>query len=136
MPFWIYIIFVFMILDVIVIIFVLWEKRKSKTFLSAEREYIRAHWIRIIDTAPTNPLQAVIDADKLLDYALSKKNITGSLGEKLKQAGYFFSDLNGLWFAHKLRNKAAHEFGNLSPIDTKRALKNFKTALNDLGADL
>ena len=101
-----------------------------------ELQYIQSHWIRIIDSFDAHPAQAVMDADKLLDYLLGKHGFVGSLGEKLKKAGPRFSDLDGAWRAHKLRNRAAHELGNLDKRATQEALKQFKKGLNDLGGKL
>lgn len=83
-----------------------------------------------------NPKEAVLDADKLLDYALVRKGFQGSLGEKLKKAKNRFSDINGIWIAHKLRNKIAHELSNIDFREAKNALVSFKKGLKDLGADL
>ena len=109
-----------------------WRKKMG----SKELQYIRSYWIRIIDSFNGCPSQAVIDADKLLDYALGKHGFEGSLGEKLKKAGPRFSDLDSVWRAHKLRNKFAHELSNIDKGAAKAALQNFKKALNDLGAKL
>ena len=76
------------------------------------------------------------DADKILDYALLREGFEGNLGEKLKAAGPRFSDLDGVWRAHKRRNRIAHELGDIDRDEAKRALKSFKKALNDLGAGL
>ena len=84
----------------------------------------------------SHPKQAVLDADKLLDYALKEHGFKGALGEKMKAAGPRFSDLNGVWNAHKLRNRLAHEMMDLKRGEAQSALKNFKRALNDLGAGL
>ena len=71
-----------------------------------------------------------------MDYALKKHGFEGSLGEKLKKAGPRFNDLNAVWSAHKLRNRIAHELSEINKEEAKRALKQFKRALNDLGAKL
>ncbi|EKD64900.1 MAG: hypothetical protein ACD_50C00256G0002 [uncultured bacterium] len=48
-----------------------------------------------------------------------------------------FSDLNGVWFAHKLRNKIAHELDSrVSMGEAKRALAAFKRAFVDLGVKI
>ena len=75
----------------------------------------------------------IIEADKLLDFALKKYGYSGSLGEKLKKAGKLFSDENGVWVAHKMRNKLAHEI-NFQPseFEFRSALESFRRALLDL----
>lgn len=126
--------FLFLVFLLVVYVFFKFKNRKKFSFL--ELNYINSHWIRIIDMFPNNPKSSILDADKLLDYALSRKGFSGSLGEKLKKAGPRFSSLNNVWFAHKMRNKIAHELSDIDISDAKMALGYFKKALNDLGAKL
>lgn len=118
------------------IFFYFWRKFKKKGLRPDQLQYIKAHWIRIIDSFDMHSSQAIMDADKLLDYALKCYGYEGHLGEKLKVAKGHFSDLNGVWNAHKLRNTLAHEFKQLSKDEGRSALRQFKQALNDLGAKL
>lgn len=126
----------FIVFTFVLAFFVYVKTSKRKGFSSQELQYIRSHWIRIIDSFGSNVNSAVLDADKLLDYALSKKGFVGSVGEKMKKAGPRFSNLNGIWGAHKLRNRVAHELSDIDRGEAKRALEQFKKALNDLGAKL
>ena len=79
---------------------------------------------------------AVLNADKIVDQALRESGIVGeTMGERMKSAVKKFSDNNGLWRAHKLRNRIAHETDvNVSYDEARRALVDFKKALKDLGA--
>lgn len=79
----------------------------------------------------------IVEADKILDEALRLLGYKGTLGDKLKKAGPRFSNLNDLWWAHKLRNKAVHEL-NHKPQDAEvdRAVRIYHKALTDLGARL
>lgn len=129
-------ILVFLGLTFLLVVFVFVKNSSRKGFAPKELQYIKSHWIRILDSFHHDPKHAVLDADKILDYALSKKGFEGHLGEKLKKAGSRFSDLNGLWSAHKLRNRIAHEMGDIDASEAKRALSQFKKGLNDLGAGL
>jgi len=113
-----------------------WRKYKKPKLRSDQIQYIKSHWIRVIDSFDMHSNQAVMDADKLLDYSLKCYGYEGTLGEKLKMAKGRFSDLDGVWSAHKLRNTLAHELVELSKDDGRHALKQFKRALNDLGANL
>ncbi len=66
---------------------------------------------------------AVIDADKLLDYAMQKRKIKGeTMGERLKNAKpYYEKELyNRLWAAHKLRNSLVHEMENDASVHDLR----------------
>ena len=78
----------------------------------------------------------VIEADKLLDKALCELGVPGkTMGERLKKSGDKFSQLNAVWYAHKLRNQIAHEHGfTLEYPQAKKALSTFRQALKDLGA--
>lgn len=135
-PVWFLFLIGFVLLDSIIVIWVVLKKFKAKAFRSEELQYIRSHWMIIVNSLDSHPKQAVLDADKLLDYALSKKGFAGSVGEKLKAAGPRFSDLDGVWRAHKLRNHVAHELSDIELHAAKAAINNFKKALNDLGAKL
>ena len=136
MPVWIYFILAFVVLDILLTGWIILRRRKGKHFNHFETKYIREHWDRVVKDLDYRPNQSVLDADKILDYALDAKGFKGTLGEKLKLAGPRFSDLNGVWNAHKLRNKIAHEMGDVSVSDAKAALGGFKRALKDLGVAL
>ena len=76
-----------------------------------------------------------MEADKLIDHALTKLGKRGTLGDKLKNNSVLFSDLNGLWSAHKLRNRIAHEISyGPKAADVSKTLKSFERALKDLKA--
>ena len=79
---------------------------------------------------------AVIEADKLLDKAMVEMGLPGkTMGERLKKSGSKFTNLNGVWRAHKLRNALAHESGlEISHKQAFNALNIYKQALKDLGA--
>lgn len=79
---------------------------------------------------------AILNADILVDQALRESGIDGeTMGERLKNCTAKFSDLNGLWSAHKLRNRIAHESDvNVTYDEARFAMSNFKKALKELGA--
>lgn len=100
----------------------------------------RSKWLTIEtslkrDDANTHTL-CVLNADKLLDQALREKGLSGkTMAERMKQCQGKWSNGNGLWAAHKLRNKLAHE--DDAKIDYERArqaLIAYKQGLKDLGA--
>lgn len=78
----------------------------------------------------------VIHADKLLDQALIERGLKGNtMAERMKQCAQLFSDRNGVWQAHKLRNRIAHEDDVIVTYDdARRALATMKRALKDVGA--
>ncbi len=82
-----------------------------------------------------SPALKLVEADKILDEALRLIGYAGTLGEKLKKAGPRFSDINGVWWAHKLRNRAVHDLSSAPNNDeVHRAIILYKKALTDLGA--
>ncbi|MBU1151192.1 hypothetical protein KJ632_00010 [Patescibacteria group bacterium] len=127
----------FVVVTLFLVVFVVVAQARRKNLSLQELNYIKSHWIRIIDIFGNNPVQAIIDADKLLDYVLKRNGFVGNVGEMLKKAGPRFSDLNKVWIAHKLRNRYAHELsGGVDVAEAKLALAYFKRALNDLGSKL
>lgn len=110
---------------------------KKKRFTKEEARKMLSLWSEIESLAETHPEQAVLKADKLLDYALTKLRYEGSLGEKLKKAAPLFSDINGVWKAHKLRNSIAHDVdAKNDPRSFTTAIRAFQHALQDLGLKL
>lgn len=79
---------------------------------------------------------AVSEADKLLDYCLKQSGVPGqTMGDRLKASGKRFSDLDGVWRAHKLRNSLAHDIQfDLVVTQANEAIDGFERGLRDLGA--
>lgn len=102
------------------------------------RDYFNSKWHELLDRVktPEGMMLAVIDADKLLDEALRKKGYKGkTMGERLVAAQRDLSNNDGVWFAHKLRNRLVHEPEvRLRKNDAKTALEGIKQGLRDLGA--
>lgn len=97
-------------------------------WLSIENQFTKEH--------PSSYNMSVVEADKLLDRALVEMGAVGkTMGERLKRSKESFSELNSVWYAHKLRNQIAHEPGfQLDYHQARRALNTFRRALKDLGA--
>lgn len=101
-------------------------------------EYFNMRWLeaqKLCNSKDTWPL-AVINADRLVDEALRKRHFKGkTMGERLVAAQKTFSDNDGLWHGHKLRNRLVHEdVASLKEADVRKALVGFRQALKDLGA--
>ena len=102
---------------------------------------LRSQWERVLSQLDSpresDWKQAVIDADKLADLALSKAGIPGAgIGERLlnTDSGQIAS-LDGMWWAHKVRNRLAHEIGyTLRYPEAKQAIGYYEQALNELEA--
>lgn len=78
----------------------------------------------------------VLDADKLLDQALRERGLSGkTMAERMKQYQGKWTNGNGVWAAHKLRNRLAHESDARIDYDRARqALLAYKQGLKDMGA--
>ncbi len=78
---------------------------------------------------------AVIEADKLVDDALAKAGYSGdTFGDRLSniQPGTLLS-LDGIWWAHKVRNRLAHEVDYfLRYTEARQAIGYFEAALAEL----
>lgn len=119
----------------IVLAFFVMIKSKKRGLTASQQSYIKNHWTNIYSSIESNPSLSIINADKLLNYALKARGVEGSVGEQLKAASSLFSDLNGIWTAHKVRNQIAHEIGKeITPSQAKNNLNIYKKALKDLGA--
>ena len=86
--------------------------------------------------SPDSASMVIVKADKLLDKAMIEIGLSGkTMGERLKKLHGRLSDENGVWTAHKMRNRIAHETNyTASYEDAKYALSAYRTALKDLGA--
>lgn len=78
----------------------------------------------------------ILDADKLLDQALRDRGLAGkTMADRMKQFQGKWSNGNGVWAAHKVRNKLAHEpDARVDYERARQALVAYKQALKDVGA--
>lgn len=112
-------------------------KRAPRTL---DVEKYRSRWLSIETQLSRNDVAShtlcVLNADKLLDQALKDRGIAGkTMAERMKNCQGKWTNGNGLWAAHKVRNKLAHEPD--ATIDYERArqaLIAYKQSLKDLGA--
>lgn len=80
---------------------------------------------------------AVIEADKLVDDILRTAGFPGeTMGERLMSAeGGKIQNLQGLWEAHKTRNRLAHDTNYfLRHAEARQAITNYKATLKEFGA--
>lgn len=122
----------FLLVDFLLLVFVLYRRARRK-FGPHDLQFFRTEWRKI--SGHEDAKHALMDADKLFHVVMKKKGYQGSVGDQLKKGAKLFSDLNGLWSAHKLRNKIAHELDvRVSSSERQFALRSFEKALKDLGA--
>lgn len=80
---------------------------------------------------------AIIEADKLIDGLLKSAGYPGeTMGDRLMSIeGGQLESLNGLWEAHKIRNKLVHETSYfLRFAEAQRALQLYERTLKELQA--
>lgn len=129
--------FIFVVIaGIALLVIIALTKRTGKTLDQAK---YRSHWLSITQGAGNSPGSwqlAIIQADKLLDQALRERGVAGTtLGERLKNAKPYLSNIDHVWRAHKLRNHIAHDSdATVSKRQASDAMKIFKRALTDLGA--
>lgn len=102
-----------------------------------DRTYYLDSWqkIHIKSLSEETWALAVIDADKLLDHALKKRNFSGqTMAERMVSAKNVFSRRQLVWESHKYRNQIVHEEVKISEKKVNAALIGFRAALKDLGA--
>jgi hypothetical protein len=77
---------------------------------------------------------AIMEADKLLDFALERNSVQGdTLGEKLGKAQNVFTNKENLeraWNGHKVRNSLAHD------INFRADTKQLREAFSELSAGI
>ncbi len=113
---------------------------KGNSRHSFDKEEYQTRWLKVENSLkkdePNSYAVAVMNGDKLLDKAMIEMGIAGkTMGERLKRVDSRISDINKVWYAHKIRNQIAHEPDfHLDYATASRALASFKRALKDLGA--
>lgn len=127
-----------LIVAILVFLAVSATKKRSTVF---DQEAYQVDFLKIENTLTRdNELSfnaAIVNGDKLLDKAMCEMGVSGkNMGERLKKIGNSkFSQLNSVWYVHKLRNQIAHEHDfSVDYSQAKRALSVYKQALKDLGA--
>ena len=105
-----------------------------------DQDKYRSRWLSLENCLKKDDqnsyLACIMNADKLLDQALRERGLSGkTMGERMKQYQGKWTNGNGVWAAHKLRNRLAHEPD--AQVDYERArqaLVSFKQGLKDVGA--
>jgi hypothetical protein len=115
----------------------------AKTLRAYDRQKVEEGWEKIeqliLVGRPSAMKEAVIAADKLLDYALTQISSGETMGERLKNARASFPPptYQGLWDAHKMRNALVHETDfDLTQLVAREVLGKFKAGFRVLGVDL
>lgn len=106
------------------------KKLKTDRFIASWRE------LQTLLRDPKEWPRAVIEADKLLDFALKRRKLKGkTMGARMVSAQRLFTDNDDTWFAHNLAKKLVTQQDiKLKEADVKDALVGFRQALRDIGA--
>ena len=119
----------------ILVIFYLLIVRKRRVL---NKRYFQNKWKQLQSQCLNKKswYQVIIDADNLLDEALTKRHFSGkSTGEKLVSAQHEFTINKELWSAHNFKKKIVeNQITKLNKKETIAALNTFRQALSELGA--
>ena len=139
----IWILFSILVLMTALAAYVIWRHRAKhvRPYLTAEdKSFVHVRWHELeqqVNKGGRSRFEnALVEADKLLDYCLKKLEVPGdSLGERLRHSQSRFSDYQGVWAAHKARNQIVHEVDKeVLSFEAKSMMNKFKRARTDLGA--
>jgi hypothetical protein len=107
------------------------SKAKSRRLSASSARRHADAWKQVL--AIQDDHRRIIEAEKVIESALKEVGYEGTFADKLRKAGPRFSDVQGLWNAHKLRNRIAHEMGmTIGEREVKGAMAGFERALKDL----
>ncbi len=133
------IVFVIAVLIVAVLLFIIIKLTAKKSHKFNKEDY-QTRFLQIENKLSKDNMSSwpitIINGDKLLDRAMTEMGAPGkTMGERLKNVGDKFTNLDAVWRAHKLRNAIAHESDlEISYKQASNALAIYKQALQDLGA--
>lgn len=123
------------------------SKPKGRTVVGAlkpyDRKKVEEDWEKVEHLVqvgkPSAIKEAVIVADKLLDYVLQQISFGETMGERLKNVRGAFPHgiYQRIWEAHKVRNALVHDANyDLTRLVAQEALGKFKEAFKALGVKL
>ncbi len=133
----IYIVLLVLVVAIIVLWLVTRSLSKKYTLNETDKRYVQESWANIEKMlAESKESQAIIDADKLLNFVLEQKGVPGeNLGERLKNGKSLFKDIDAAWRAHKVRNQIVHDMDiKIAQHQARQTLDLFKRTLKDLNA--
>lgn len=122
---------ILLIVFAVLVLFLVRKMMRGRTLPAALRRRLMTAFVQVEQVPDAH--RRVLDAEKILDQALTALGFSGTFGEKLTKAGPRFSDREAVWRAHKLRNRIAHEAGiTVAASDADRAVAAFRRGVSDL----
>lgn len=121
---------IFVILAVALII--LWLMGRKRGLHEVDRSTVLRKWKEVeVLMEEARYTEAVLEADKVLDFVLKKMNVNGQgLGERLRNAESLIKNYDDVWKAHKVRNQLVHE------VDFEVGERKAQTVINIFRATL
>lgn len=108
-----------------------WRMTRKRGIGGGSKQRVMTAWHHVEQLQ--DPVRKVLEADKVLDLALTELGYTGSLADKLRKAGPRFKNLQSVWEAHKLRNHLAHQTGaQVNSAEAERAVQAMKKGIDGL----
>lgn len=145
---------VFIILDIILLIFVIFLIVKSWRFrpkfvmtpegektYTLETAILKERWESVVNRSKINSPESIkasiIDADNLVDDLLQRMRLEGeNVAERMEKLSTAdFHTFNQLSAAHHVRNRLVHEPGfSVSHEEANKVLENYASFLREIGA--
>lgn len=108
-----------------------WRMTRKRGLSGGSKQRVMAAWNHVEQLQ--DPVRKVLEADKVLDLALTELGYVGSVADKLKKAEPRFKNLQSVWDAHKLRNHLAHQPGaQVNSAEAERAVQALKKGIEGL----
>lgn len=118
-------IIIFICLDLLLVYYL---RNKLSKISDKDKNFVRK---QIQEISMQDKSTQIINYDKLLAFCLKKLGKTGSMAEMMKVSS--FKNADEIWFAHKLRNKIAHEVDyQISSSDFRKAKQAYLREINSL----
>ncbi|NOS67146.1 MAG: hypothetical protein HOO67_02165 [Candidatus Peribacteraceae bacterium] len=112
------------IVVIVCVAYLTWTFLKPRRLAASKRSMILSQWQSA--QSQTDPHRRLLEADSVIARLLEALGFTGSMADKLRGAGKILPGLDGVWDAHKLRNRIAHEPGlRLTEVQVNRAMDAF-----------
>lgn len=118
-----------------VVLFFLMQLASGKSKIN--KADLTRRWNRVLQLrAGSEPQFAVIEADKVFDSVLKQLGFKGdTMADRLKNAQPSLVDADGLWVAHKLRNRLVHDNDiKVAKADIQSAIASYEKSLKGFGA--
>ncbi|MFA5270498.1 MAG: hypothetical protein WC400_02760 [Patescibacteria group bacterium] len=116
---------------------VLWWITRTKNISEKDRSIILRKWKEVEALMEEHKYRdAVLEADKTLDFAMRQMHIAGeTFAKRFKKAEGLIGRLEEVWAAHKMRNQLVHDIDfDITGGKAVEATNAFRRALKKLNA--